>query len=99
MNLRHNSIEEFEQAFRVLSLPKLTDLNVLNNPIDSNCSSFNLLMAEFLVKSTKLVRFCKERVQEKNLLEAVHLARFRYEKSEAERKAREAAEATKAEDE
>lgn len=99
LNLRHNSIESFEEAFKVFQFAKVTDLNILNNPVDTNCSSFNLLMAEFLIKNTKLVRFCKARVQESNLLEAVHLAHFRFDKSEAERKAREAAEAAKGDDE
>ena len=62
LNLRHNSIEHIAQAVKVLQFPKLTDLNVINNPFDNNCSSFNLLMAEFLIKNTKLVRFCKVRV-------------------------------------
>ena len=93
LNLRRNNIESLEVAFRVFQFPKITDLNVLNNPCDTNCSSSNLLMAEFLIKRTSLRRFNKQRVQESNQLEAVHLANFRFEKSEADRKAREAAEA------
>lgn len=95
LNLRHNNIDSFDEAFKVFQFPKLTDLNVLNNPVDNNSSSFNLLMAEFLIKNTKLVRFCKQRVQESNLLEAVHLAHYRFDKSEAERKIKEAADAAK----
>ena len=65
-------------AIRVFQFPKIVDLNMLNNPCDANCSSFNLFMAEFLVKNTKLVRFCKTKVQENNQLEAVHLANYRW---------------------
>ena len=74
LNLRHNAIESMEQAVRVFQFPKLTDLNIINNPIDSSCTSFNLLMAEFLTKRTTLVRFCKVYVTERHQLEAVHLA-------------------------
>lgn len=95
LNLRHNEIDTLDAAFKVFQFPKINDLNILNNPCDTNCSSFNLLMAEFLIKRSSLVRFCKVRVQESNLLEAVHLAHFRFDKSEAERKAAEAAEAAK----
>lgn len=93
LNLRHNAIESMEQAVRVFQIPKLTDLNIINNPLDTNCSSFNLLMAEFLTKRSSLIRFSKVYVTERNQLEAVHLAQFRWEKSEAERKTKEAADA------
>ena len=93
LNLRHNAIESVEVAVKVFQFPKINDLSVLNNPCDLNCSSFNLLMAEFLIKRTSLKRFNKAKVQESNLYEAVHLANIRWEKSEAERKAKEAAEA------
>ena len=87
LNLRHNAIETVEQAARVFQFPKLTDLNIINNPVDLACSSFNLLMAEFLSKRPGLVRFSKVYVQEANQMEAVHLAKFRFERSEAQRKA------------
>lgn len=99
LNLRHNAIDSVEVAIKVFQFPKITDLNIINNPCDTNCSSFNLLMAEFLTKRTSLKRFCKVRVLESNLLEAVHLANFKFDKSEAERKAKEAADAAKGEDE
>ena len=66
LNLRHNAIETVEQAIRVFQLPKVNDLNIINNPVDLGCSSFNLLMAEFLVKRPSLVRFCKVKVVEAN---------------------------------
>lgn len=97
LNLRHNSIETLDNAFKVFQWPKLNDLSIINNPCDQNCSSFNLLMAEFLIKRTSLKRFCKVRVEERNQMEAVHLSRFRWDKSEAERKVKEAAEAAAAE--
>ena len=96
LNLRHNEIETLEQAFKVFQFPKINDLNVLNNPCDTNCSSFELLMAEFLIKRSSMVRFCKTRVLDSNRLQAVHLSNFRFDKAEAKRKEEEAAEAAKA---
>lgn len=99
LNLRSNQIKDLETSYKLFKLcPKLTDLNILNNPADLNCSSFNLLLAEHLCRSTQLTRFCKTKVSEANLLEAVHLAHYRWDKSEVERKAREAAEKEKEED-
>ena len=95
LNLRHNELETLEVAFKVFQFPKINDLSVLNNPCDTNCSSFNLLLAEFLMKRTSLVRFNKFRVTDSNRLEAVHLANFRFDKSEIKRKEEEAAEAAK----
>ena len=34
LNLRHNSIETLDNAFKVFQWPKLTDLNIINNPCD-----------------------------------------------------------------
>ena len=49
-------------------------------------SSFNILMAEFLIKKPTLERVCKRKVTEAYKLEAVHLAHYRFDKSEEERK-------------
>ena len=91
LNLRHNAIDSIESAVKVFQFPKIIDLNVVNNPIDLNASSFNLLMAEFLVKRTALVRFCKHTIKESNKLEAVHLAQYRWGIEEEKRKAAAAA--------
>jgi hypothetical protein len=45
----------------------------------------NVLIAEVLIKNPKVQRFCKVRVTDANKLEAVFLAKFNWEKSEAER--------------
>jgi len=82
LNIRKNEIESLEQAFKVFQFPKINDLSILNNPCDTNCSSFDLLLAEFLVKRSTLVRFCKQKVTDANRLQAVHLANFRFDKAE-----------------
>lgn len=54
-------------------------------PIERNASSLNLLIAEVLILNPKIQRFCKVEIQDQNKLEAVYLAKFRWEKSEEER--------------
>lgn len=54
-------------------------------------------MAEILIKNTKIQRFSKVTVTEQNKLEAVYLARYRWEESEKERKRKEEEERKKAE--
>lgn len=95
INLRGNAIETLDVVFHLFQFPNLKDISILNNPVELHMTSFNVLMAEVLIKNPKLDRFCKRRVTEAHKLEAVHLAHYRWDKSEAERKAREAAEAAK----
>ena len=73
LNLRSNAIETLAQALNAFQFPKVNDLNLMNNPVDLNSSSFNILMAEFIIKRTTLVRFCKKDVTDRNKLEAVYL--------------------------
>ena len=68
LNLRSNLIKTLAQAFGFLQFPKVNDLNIMKNPIDLSFSSFNILMAEFLIKRTSLVRFCKTDVNESHKL-------------------------------
>ena len=75
------------------------DISVLNNPIEQQCSSFNVLMADVLAKQPKMVRFCKVNVAESHLLEAVHWKQFRWIKSEEVGKRKLAEEAEKAKQE
>jgi hypothetical protein len=56
----------------------LKDINVLNNPIEQNTTSFNILVAEVLIKKPKIERFCKHKITEANQLEAVYLAKFKW---------------------
>ena len=71
----------------------------MRNPLDDECSSFDLLIAVVLSKNTKIKRFNKTDVTEANKRSAVYLARFKWDKSERERIEREAEEARKAEEE
>lgn len=96
LNLRHNNIKDLENAFKVFQFPKVTELNLLNNPVERDASSLEVLMADFLIKKPTMTRFCKQPVTEAVQLHAVYQAQFKWEKSEAERKAKEAAEAAAA---
>jgi len=63
---------------RLYQFPNLKDINVLNNPIEQNATSFNILLAEVLIKKPKIERFCKHKITEANQLEAVYLAKFKW---------------------
>jgi hypothetical protein len=52
-----------------------------------------LLIAEVLILNPKMKRFCKVDIVDSNKLEAVYLAKFRWQKSEEERIRKEKAEA------
>jgi hypothetical protein len=47
---------------------------VLGCPVERIPSSFNLLLAEVLIKNPKIKRFCKVEVTDQHKLEAVYLA-------------------------
>lgn len=91
LNLRANKLGAMEHIERLFAFPSLRDINVINNPVEQTATSFNMLLAEVLIKRPKLARFCKHDVTEANQLEAVYLAQFKWQKAEAKRKADEAA--------
>lgn len=62
INLRANKVTKMEELERLYKNPLLKDINVLNNPVEQNCSSFNVLVAEVLAKNPKLKRFCKHEI-------------------------------------
>ncbi len=62
---------------------------MLSCPVERAYSSFNLLLAEVLILNPKIQRFCKVTVEDSHKLEAVYLARFRWQKAEEERLRRE----------
>ena len=64
INLRANKISSGETLEKLFKNPNLRDINVVNNPVEQNCSSFNILVAEMLIKNAKLKRFCKQEISE-----------------------------------
>lgn len=64
INLRANKISSIETLEKLFKNPNLRDINVVNNPVEQNCSSFNILVAEMLIKNAKLKRFCKQEISE-----------------------------------
>jgi Leucine-rich repeat (LRR) protein len=99
INLRANKIPNMETLEKLFKNPLLRDISVLNNPVEQNSSSFNILVAEVLIKNPKIKRFCKLEISETNQLEAVNLKKFKWIKSEEERKRKAAEEAVKPKDE
>lgn len=96
LNLRANKLAAMEQLERLFKNPNLLDISVLNNPVEQNVSSFNILMADVLSKNPKMKRFCKQQVQENNLLEAVYFKQFKWTKEQEKKKAEAEAAAKKA---
>lgn len=70
---------------------------MLGCPVDKAASSFNLLIAEILIMNPKIKRFCKVEITDANRLEAVYLAKYRWQKQEEERIKKEEEERRKAE--
>jgi len=99
LNLRANKMSSMEQVEKLFKNPNLKDLSVLNNTIEQNMSSFEVLVADTLSKNPKLKRFCKLEIQDVNRLQAVHYKQFKWTRSEEERKKRLAEEKAKAEKE
>ena len=99
INLRANKIPNMETLEKLFKNPLLRDISVLNNPVEQNSSIFNILVAEVLIKNPKIKRFCKLEISETNQLEAVNLKKFKWIKSEEERKRKAAEEAAKPKDE
>ena len=89
INLRSNKIPNMEVLERLYQFPTLVDINVLNNPVESNATSFNLLIAEVLIKNVKIQRFCKQPIEESHKLEGWYLAQYRHEKERHEKKLKE----------
>ena len=71
INLRGNLIKDLETAFRLFQWPKVEDINLINNPLEREASSLEVLMAEFMIKKPALKRFCKLVATEEMQLHAV----------------------------
>lgn len=85
LNLRDNKIAALDQAARMFQFVTLEDLNLVGCPLIRQFSSFNMLLAEILIKNPKLVRFSKVTVEDSHKLEAVYLAEYRWRIEEEER--------------
>lgn len=86
LNLRSNKIATVDMMLKLLKFPLLDDLNVIKNPVESGATSFQVLLATALIRTTSLKRFCKCKVEESNKLEAIYLAHYKHEKEVTEAK-------------
>lgn len=60
INLRGNKVSDLAQVEKLyVTFPNLVDINVLGNPVEKSLPSFNLLIAEVLIKNPKVKRFSK----------------------------------------
>jgi len=73
LNLRNNRVPSLEVMCKLFQFPTLTDINVIKNPVNENASSFNVLLADVLIKKPALKRFCKVKVEESSRMESVFL--------------------------
>lgn len=98
INLRGNKVPDLAQVERLYTaFPNIKDINILGNPVEKQLPQFNLLIAEVLIKNPKVKRFSKVDITDQNKLEAVYLAKYRWNKAEEERKRKEEEEKRKAE--
>lgn len=88
LNLRTNRVPSLDDVFRLFeNFKTLTDINLLNCPVETEYSSMNILVADILAKNAilnkpGLTRFCKIDITDKHRLEAVYLAKYKWEKAE-----------------
>ena len=54
INLHGNKIPDMPMLFRLFQFPALVDINVMKNPVETNCTHFSLLLAEVMTKNTKV---------------------------------------------
>jgi len=66
LNCRANCIKSFETLERLFKNEKLVDINVLNNPLETSMTSFNMLVSDVLIKNPRIKRFCKHTICETN---------------------------------
>lgn len=92
LNLRTNKIAILEDVFRLFDIYKtISDINLINCPVELEYSSMNIMIADVLVKNSLLnkpglKRFCKIEITDKHKLEAVYLAQYKWQKAEEKRK-------------
>ena len=88
LNLRTNKIKELGHVFRLLTaFPAMKRMNFMNCPVELEYSSMNVFIADCLAKKPDIVRFCKVDINDRHRFEAVHVAKYKWEKAEAKRKA------------
>ena len=89
LNVRSNGIANLDVMLKLLQFPNLTDLNVINNPVELGYSSMNLFIGEVLIKFPKTKRFCKISIEDSHRVEMCHFADFKWRKAEEARIAEE----------
>mmetsp|Transcript_1402 Transcript_1402/g.1238 ORF Transcript_1402/g.1238 Transcript_1402/m.1238 type:complete len:155 (+) Transcript_1402:519-983(+) len=97
INLRETSFNTLENLKNIFQFTTLKDLNVLHTNLETNASSFNMLLAEIINLHHSLNRFCKVTIADQHKYEALYLSEYRWKKAEEERLRKEEEERLKAE--
>ena len=97
LDLSENRINSLDDLKNIFQFATLTDLNILGTPLETNATSFNMLLAEIMILFHGLGRFWEVDVTEQHKYEGLYLAEYRWRKAEEERLRKEEEERLKAE--
>ena len=88
LNLRTNKIAAMSEVYKLLQLPSLTSLNILNCPVELGYSSMTVLICQVLSHkpNPKITTFCKQPITDTNRLYATYYAEQQWQKEEEKRK-------------
>ena len=99
INLRETKVSSLTGLKNIFQFGSLRNLNILETPLETEATSFNMLLAEIMILYRGLERFWKVTVTEQHKYEGLFLAEYRWRKSEEERIRKEQEEKQKAEGE
>lgn len=87
LNLCGTKISNMDNLKHVFKFETLRELNILETPLETHASSFNMLLAEVLILFPALENWCEREITEKHRYEGLYVAKYRWEKKrEAEKK-------------
>lgn len=64
LNLRECRLAKMDEVKNLFQFSSIRDLNILDNPVESNASSFNMLIAEIIILNKDLTQFCKVKIDD-----------------------------------
>lgn len=99
INLRETKIASLANLKNIFQFGSLRNLNIVDTPLETDATSFNMLLAEVIILYHGLVKFCKVTITEQHKYESLYLSEYRWRKAEEERKRKEEEEKQKAEGE
>ena len=85
INLRETKISSLAGLKNIFQFGSLRNLNILETPLETEATSFNMLLAEIMILYRGLTRFCKVTITEQHKYEGLFLSEYRWRKAEDER--------------